>query len=70
MSRPVVTIRQSEPLSRAMSTFLLEPVKRLVVVKDDDDAWPVGLLTLFDVVLHYASSAASSEASNTAKESH
>ncbi len=66
MSRPVVTIRQSEPLSRAMTTFLLEPVKRLVVVKDDDDTWPIGLLTLFDVVVHYASS----EAANAAKTAH
>ena len=49
-----------------MTTFLLEPVKRLVVVKDDDDTWPIGLLTLFDVVVHYASS----EAANAAKTAH
>ena len=55
MVHPVVTIAQSEPLSKAMNTFLLEPVKRLVVVDDNDPTRPVGLLTLFDIVVHYAS---------------
>jgi predicted transcriptional regulator len=55
MTRPVVTIGQSQPLSEAMTTFLLEPVKRLVAVAEDDPRRPVGLLTLFDIVVHYAS---------------
>ena len=55
MTRPVVTIGQSQPLSKAMTTFLLEPVKRLVAVADNDPRRPVGLLTLFDIVVHYAS---------------
>ena len=55
MVHPVVTISQSEPLSKAMNTFLLEPVKRLVVVDDNDPTRTVGLLTLFDIVVHYAS---------------
>jgi NADH dehydrogenase len=54
MTRPVVTVAASQPLSEAMTTFLLKPVKRLVVVADDNPARPVGLLTLFDIVLHYA----------------
>jgi len=55
MTQPVVTIAASQPLSEAMATFLLKPVKRLVAVADGNPNRPVGLLTLFDVVLHYAS---------------
>ena len=55
MTRPVVTIGQSQPLSEAMTTFLLKPVKRLVAVADDNPTRPVGLLTLFDILVHYAS---------------
>jgi NADH dehydrogenase len=55
MTRPVVTVAASRPLSEAMTTFLLKPVKRLVAVADDNPTRPVGLLTLFDIVLHYAS---------------
>jgi NADH:ubiquinone reductase (H+-translocating) len=55
MTRRVVTIARSQPLSKAMTTFLLEPVKRLVVVEDDDATRPVGFLTLFDILVHYAS---------------
>jgi NADH dehydrogenase len=55
MTRPVVTVAASQPLSEAMTTFLLKPVKRLVAVADDNATRPVGLLTLFDIVLHYAS---------------
>ena len=55
MVRPVVTVARSEPLSKAFNIFLLEPVKRLVVVADKEPTRPVGLLTLFDIVVHYAS---------------
>ena len=55
MTQRVVTIGESESLSKAMTTFLLEPVKRLVAVADDDPTRPVGLLTLFDILVHYAS---------------
>ena len=55
MKRPVVTVPESCSLAEAMTTFLLKPVKRLVVVADDDRNRPVGLLTPFDILLHYAS---------------
>jgi NADH:ubiquinone reductase (H+-translocating) len=55
MVRPVVTVGAAEPLSKAFNIFLLEPVKRLVVVADKEPTRPVGLLTLFDIVVHYAS---------------
>jgi len=55
MKRAVVTIKKSESLAAAMTMFLLKPVKRLVVIADDDPTRPVGLLTPFDVLLHYAS---------------
>ncbi len=58
MTRRVVTIARSQPLSKAMTTFLLEPVKRLVVVEDNDHLRPLGLLTLFDILVHYASNEA------------
>jgi signal-transduction protein with cAMP-binding, CBS, and nucleotidyltransferase domain len=54
MTRQVVAIARSQPLLKAMTTFLLEPVKRLVVVEDSDHMRPVGLLTLFDILIHYA----------------
>jgi NADH:ubiquinone reductase (H+-translocating) len=53
MSRPVLTIGESKSLAQAMDIFLREPIAQLVVVADDDATCPVGLLTPFDILLHY-----------------
>jgi NADH dehydrogenase len=50
MHRPVLTVREGDALAAALLTFLREPVKRLVVVADDDPARPVGMLTPFDIL--------------------
>ena len=50
MRRPVLTVRASDPLTTALLTFLRAPIKRLVVVADDDPGRPLGMITPFDVV--------------------
>jgi CBS domain-containing protein len=50
MRRPVLTVRISDTLTTALLLFLREPIKRLVVVADDDASRPVGMITPFDVV--------------------
>jgi NADH dehydrogenase len=53
MSKPVVTIGETQSVSEAMTTFMLRPIKRLVVISQDDAARPLGLLTPFDILYHY-----------------
>lgn len=50
MQRQVLTVRESDSLADAMLKFLNHPVKRLVVVADDDPQKPVGMLTPFDIL--------------------
>ncbi|MFO0968256.1 MAG: FAD-dependent oxidoreductase [Gemmataceae bacterium] len=50
MRRPVITVRASDSLTTALLKFLRDPIKRVVVVADDDDHRPVGMLTPFDIV--------------------
>jgi NADH dehydrogenase len=50
MRRPVLTVRAGDSLTTALLTFLRAPIKRLVVVADDDPRVPVGMLTPFDIV--------------------
>jgi NADH dehydrogenase len=50
MIKPVITVRASEALTAALVYFLREPIKRLVVVADDEPGQPVGMLTPFDIV--------------------
>jgi NADH:ubiquinone reductase (H+-translocating) len=50
MRRPVITVRESESLTAALLTFLRAPIKRVVVVADDDPQVPVGMVTPFDIV--------------------
>jgi signal-transduction protein with cAMP-binding, CBS, and nucleotidyltransferase domain len=50
MRQPVLTVRASDSLTSALLTFLRAPVKRLVVVADDDPQRPVGMVTPFDLV--------------------
>ena len=40
----------SKPLTEALLKFLRNPIKRVVVVADDDPARPVGMLTPFDIL--------------------
>jgi NADH dehydrogenase len=50
MHRPVITVRESDSLTTALLAFLREPIKRLVVVADEDATRPVGMLTPFDLL--------------------
>jgi NADH dehydrogenase len=50
MRCPVITVRESDPLTTALLLFLREPIKRLVVVDDDDAARPIGMVTPFDLL--------------------
>jgi NADH dehydrogenase len=50
MHRPVITVRESDPLTAALLIFVREPIKRVVVVADDDAARPIGMLTPFDLL--------------------
>jgi NADH dehydrogenase len=50
MRRPVLTVRADDSLTTALLTFLRAPIKRLVVVAEDDPRRPVGMLTPFDIV--------------------
>ena len=49
MHRPVLTVPESDPLASALLTFLRAPIKRLVVVADEDATKPVGVVTPFDI---------------------
>lgn len=51
--RPVLTIAESKSLADAMLMFIRHPVKRLVVVAADRAEQPIGMLTPFDILLHY-----------------
>jgi signal-transduction protein with cAMP-binding, CBS, and nucleotidyltransferase domain len=50
MHRPVVSVREGDSLTTALLAFLRAPIKRLVVVADDDPQRPVGMVTPFDLV--------------------
>jgi NADH dehydrogenase len=50
MHKPVITVRASDTLTAALLKFLREPIKRVVVVMDEDQTRPVGMLTAFDIV--------------------
>jgi NADH dehydrogenase len=50
MRQPVLTVRAGDSLTSALLMFLRAPVKRLVVVADDDPQRPVGMVTPFDIV--------------------
>jgi NADH dehydrogenase len=50
MHRPVLTVRASDTLTDALLLFLRHPIKRVVVVADEDAQKPVGILTPFDIL--------------------
>ncbi len=63
MRRPVQTVRESDTLTTALLLFLREPIKRAVVVADNDPRRPVGMLTPFDVMAARADGAVTAPAS-------
>jgi NADH dehydrogenase len=50
MHKPVMTVRAGDRLTKALLIFVREPIKRVVVVADEDSSKPVGMLTPFDVL--------------------
>jgi CBS domain-containing protein len=55
MTSPPVTIRRSETLEVATRKMERNHVHRLVVVADDDDALPIGVISTSDLVRALAS---------------
>lgn len=58
MHHPVLTVRESDPVTSALLTFLREPIKRVVVVADDEPQRPIGMVTPFDIMRVVADGAA------------
>jgi NADH:ubiquinone reductase (H+-translocating) len=54
MSHPALTLAASKPLSEVMPVFLLQRVRHFIVVDDNDETRPVGVLTPFDALSQYA----------------
>jgi NADH dehydrogenase len=50
MKKPVLTVKASASAAETMLAFLTHAVKRLVVVADDDECRPVGVVTPFDIL--------------------
>jgi NADH dehydrogenase len=50
MHKPVIIVKEGDSLTTALLLFLREPIKRLVVVADEDATRPVGMLTPFDLL--------------------
>ena len=49
MKHPVISVKESETVTDALFKFLRFPIKRLVVISDDESERPIGMLTPFDV---------------------
>jgi NADH dehydrogenase len=54
MSRPLATISEAQPVAAAMLMFLRQPIRRLVVVADDDPQRLVGMITPFEILERFA----------------
>src|SRR5262249_45206590 len=50
MTKRVITARAGDPVTSVILQFLREPIKRLVVVADDDETRPLGIVTPFDIL--------------------
>jgi NADH dehydrogenase len=55
MSGPAPTLAASQPLAEVMRVFLLQSVGHFIVVDDNDATRPIGVLTPFHALSHYAS---------------
>jgi len=64
MTTPALTIRKGHPLAMAARKMERHHVHRLVVVADEDETLPIGMISTSDVV--HAMSAYPSEAGDTA----
>lgn len=58
MTSPAVTIRRSDPLADAARKMERHRVHRLVVVADDDETLPIGVISTSDLVRAMAAEAA------------
>jgi len=50
MTSPAVTVHRSTPLTMATARMEREHIHRLVVVADDDETLPIGILSMTDLV--------------------
>jgi CBS-domain-containing membrane protein len=50
MTTPAITVRRSVALTTAAARMERERIHRLVVVADDDDGLPIGILSMTDLV--------------------
>jgi CBS-domain-containing membrane protein len=50
MTTPAITVRRSVALTTAAARMEREHIHRLVVVADDDDGLPIGILSMTDLV--------------------
>lgn len=50
MTSPAVTVHRSTPLTMAAARMEREHIHRLVVVADDDETLPIGILSMTDLV--------------------
>jgi CBS domain-containing protein len=50
MTSPAITVRRSVPLATAAARMERERIHRLVVVADDDETLPIGILSMTDLV--------------------
>ena len=50
MTSPAITVHRSTPLTMAAARMEREHIHRLVVVADDDESLPIGILSMTDLV--------------------
>jgi CBS-domain-containing membrane protein len=55
MTSPAVTVRRSTPIAIAAARMERQHIHRLVVVADDDETLPIGILSMTDLVHAIAS---------------
>jgi CBS domain-containing protein len=68
MTSPPITVRRSTTLSVAAALMERHHVHRLVVVADDDETLPIGILSVTDLVHDIASTARDARATTRAAE--
>ncbi|HEY8239092.1 MAG TPA: CBS domain-containing protein [Candidatus Limnocylindrales bacterium] len=60
MTSPAITVHKSTPLLVAARRMEEEHIHRLVVVEDGDDGWPIGVLSMTDLIHALAGETAAS----------
>jgi CBS domain-containing protein len=66
MTSPPITVRRSTPLAVAAARMERHHIHRLVVVADDDETLPIGILSTTDLVHDIASAAREAHAAEAA----